>query len=223
MKKFFALILGITLFTSAACAAEANPYTAGGTVTFGHYEQDNNLDNGKEPVEWIVLETNGTQAFLISKYCLDARPYNTDFVPMTWEKCTLRAWMNSEMMDELFTAEEQATLLLTQVINENNPDYGTYGGLDTEDYLFLLSFDEAYRYFPTDLNRQAQPTAYAVARGAYINADTGNTWWWLRTAGVRRIDACGVRQDGRVSGYGSRDVYRPSGTLRPVLWVTVGD
>jgi eukaryotic-like serine/threonine-protein kinase len=223
MKKFIAFMLGMALFTSAACAAEANQYTVGGTIVFGNYEQDNNPDNGKEPVEWIVLETDGKQAFLISKYCLDARPYNTDFVPMTWEKCTLRTWMNSAMMNELFTADEQASILRTHVVNENNPDYGTYGGLDTEDYLFLLSFDEAYRYFPTDLSRQAQPTAYAVARGAYLNADTGNTWWWLRTAGVRRIDACGVRQDGRVSGYGSRDVYRPSGTLRPVLWVTVGD
>ena len=223
MKKFFAFVLGMALLTSAACAAETNQYTVGGTVILGNYEQDNNLDNGKEPVEWIVLETNGAQAFLISKYCLDARPYNTDFVPMTWEKCTLRAWMNSEMINELFSADEQANILSTQVVNDNNPDYGTYGGLDTQDKLFLLSFDEVYRYFPTDQSRQAQPTAYAVARGAYLNADTGNTWWWLRTAGVRRIDACGVRQDGRVSGYGSRDVYRPSGTLRPVLWVNIGN
>lgn len=226
MRKFLAILLCAALGVSAAvlaAAAEAGEYIAGGVVTFGSYEQDNNLDNGKEPVEWIVLQTDVDRAFLISRYCLDAHPYNTDFMPMTWEKCTLRVWLNEPFLSDLFSPEEQARILPTAVVNEDNPYYGTYGGKDTVDSIYLLSVGEAYQFFPEEASRAALPTAYAAARGAYVNEATGNTWWWLRTAGVRRIDASGVRQDGRISGYGSRDVYRPSGAIRPVLWVQIPD
>lgn len=37
----------------------------GNIVTFGHYEQDNNFDNGPEPIEWRVLEVNDGKATLI--------------------------------------------------------------------------------------------------------------------------------------------------------------
>ena len=32
-------------------------WAAGDTVVFGSYEQDNDLTNGQEPLEWIVLKT----------------------------------------------------------------------------------------------------------------------------------------------------------------------
>lgn len=35
----------------------------GDTVTFGNYEQDNNLDNGQESIEWEVLDNTGWQGF----------------------------------------------------------------------------------------------------------------------------------------------------------------
>ena len=225
MKKFTAILLVLALcltFTAGALAEQATAYAVGDSVIFGHYEQDNNADNGKEPVEWIVLDVQDGQALLLSRYCLDARAYNKAFIPMTWAKCTLRAWMNDAFLNDLFTAEEQEKIVPVTIKNDNNPHYGTYGGEDTTDRIYLLSLAEAEHYFPDIPTRVAQPTEYAKAQGAYVNEHNGNTWWWLRTAGVRRIDACGVRADGRISGYGSRDVNRPSGTLRPVLWVKTG-
>ena len=226
MKKLAAVILMLTLclsITNLAAAEQSAVYAVGDTVTFGHYEQDNNADNGKEPVEWIVLDVQEGRVLLLSRYCLDARAYNKAFIPMTWAKCDLRAWMNDTFLSDLFTAEEQAKIVPATVANDNNPHYGTYGGEDTTDKIYLLSLAEAEHYFPDIPTRVAQPTAYAKARGAYVNEQNGNTWWWLRTPGVRRIDACGVRADGRISGYGSRDVNRPSGTLRPVLWMKTGE
>lgn len=223
MKRFIAVLLTVALCLAAtlsATAEQTNAYTVGSTVTFGAYEQDNKTDNGKEPVEWIVLKVENNQAMLISKYCLDAHAYNTEFVKMTWSKCTLRAWMNDTMLNELFTADEQAKIVPVTIKNANNPNYGTFGGEDTTDKIFLLSIAEAYAFFPEQAGRQAEPTAYAVAQGVYVSEKTGKTWWWLRSPGVRPIDAEGVRADGRISGYGSRDVYRPSGALRPVVWVT---
>lgn len=226
MKRFLSVVLGITLslcFVGTVTAETANTFAVGAIVTLGRYEQDNNLENGKEPVEWIVLDIKGNQALLISRLCLDARAYHTRFVPMTWSRCTLRAWLNDTFLTETFTQEEQAKIPAVTLANADNPHYGTPGGADTTDRIFLLSEAEAYQYFPDVAGRPGQPTEYAIAQGAYFNPSSGNTWWWLRSPGVRPIDASGVRSDGRISGYGSRDVYRPSGALRPALWYMFGE
>ena len=225
MKKSLAALVGWMLLLGVwmpALAQAENTFTVGSVVTLGSYEQDNNLDNGKEPVEWIVLEVKGDQALLISRLCLDARAYNTDFVRMTWAKCTLRTWLNDTFLKETFSADEQARIPAVTITNPDNHHYSTPGGEDTTDQIFLLSEAEAYQYFPDVATRPGQPTEYAKAQGAYVNEKNGNTWWWLRSPGVRPIDACGVRADGRISGYGSRDVNRPSGALRPVFWYTFG-
>ena len=49
----------------------------GGTVFFGTYEQDNNASNGKEDVEWLVLEKKDNRLLVVSQYGLDSQTYNT--------------------------------------------------------------------------------------------------------------------------------------------------
>lgn len=41
------------------------------TISFGRYEQDNNIENGKEPIEWIIMAKKDGKAYLTSKYILD--------------------------------------------------------------------------------------------------------------------------------------------------------
>lgn len=55
----------------------------GNTIEFGVYEQDNNVSDGKEPLEWIVLRKDGDRVFLISKYCIDYKPYNINSTKVT--------------------------------------------------------------------------------------------------------------------------------------------
>ena len=47
-----ALLLGV-----CAASAETLP-EVGSEITFGHYEQDEDLTNGQEPIEWIVLDVD---------------------------------------------------------------------------------------------------------------------------------------------------------------------
>ena len=233
MKTMRTLIVALLLMLSMSVAVAEDGFTVtmpndlstvkpGDFVTFGTYEQDGNLNNGSEPLEWIVLDVVDGRAMLITNYCIDARAYHVDFIPMTWEHCTLRKWLNSEFIDIAFSAEEQTVIPTVTIQNPGNQFYGTPGGNATDDRVFLLSHDEAMEFFKEDSLRQGIPTPYAVERGAYYEEELNRTWWWLRTAGVRSIDACGVRVNGRISGYGSRDVYRPSGALRPVIWVEMG-
>ena len=53
------------------------------TVTFGLYEQDNNKDNGKEPIEWVVIGVEGDSVNLISKNILDLQRYNIQKTDIT--------------------------------------------------------------------------------------------------------------------------------------------
>ena len=56
---------------------KAKTVTVGDIISYGSYEQDADESNGKEPIEWLVLDVDGDKALMISKYGLDAKPYNT--------------------------------------------------------------------------------------------------------------------------------------------------
>lgn len=76
-------------------------------VSFGKYEQDNNTSNGKEKIEWLVLEVKDGKALVISKYALDCKPYNTSSTNVTWETCSLRNWLNNDFINSAFSATEK--------------------------------------------------------------------------------------------------------------------
>ena len=69
-----ALLLALLLYCAVGAQAEA-PET-GAVVMFGSYEQDNQPDNGAEPIEWLVLAQSEGKALLVSRYALDCQPYN---------------------------------------------------------------------------------------------------------------------------------------------------
>jgi len=224
MKKsgLVAFALMLCLLTPLSLAAPAEMPSVGSIITFGNYEQDNDLTNGKEPIEWIVLEVEGDQAFLISKLCLDVRQYYHRRVSMYWAKSPLRAWMNEDFLNAAFTAEEQAAILTTTVSNEDR--HGRSGArVDTLDKIYLLSRSECLAYFPEQESRIAYATEYAKAQGCALSETTGATRWWLRTPGMRVMDVFGIRFDGRVNQYGCQDVDWKTNTIRPVMWVRFGE
>lgn len=145
-----------------AAAADSGPYadeiaaitaaSVGDIVYFGNYEQDNNTSNGKEPVAWYVLDKSGGEATLLSVYLLDNQPYHEDWGnDITWEECTLRSWLNGTFYNAAFSVEEQAAVVNTNVVNADNPYYGTKGGRDTMDKVWLLSLGEVEKYFHIDM------------------------------------------------------------------------
>ncbi len=180
------LLLSCCLLFPAVLAAAPDEVTlpvAGDLLTFGRYEQDDNLRNGPEPITWLVLAVEGGKALLISQKCLVGKPYNTKEEAVTWETCTLRAWLNADFLNAAFTADEQKAILTTAVTNEDNPYNGTDGGNDTSDKVFLLSIAEAERLFTSDEERRALNTPYAVWHGAGVFLD-GFGCWWLRSPGI---------------------------------------
>ncbi len=198
--------------------AELAKWNIGGHPTFGSYYKDNG--NSKSPIEWIVLKREGNKALLISKYGIDCRPYNPDWVDTTWETAPLRKWLNNEFLNTAFNRTEQAKIQSTRVITPDNASYGTKGGNATTDKIFLLSIDEAEHYFSSKNERLCTPTAYAVSKRAYVDDDTGCGWWWLRSPGYYQCIAADVDCGGVVHGSGDY-VYSTDGCVRPALWVNL--
>ena len=190
----------------------------GATVLFGSYEQDGNVENGSEAIRWRVLEKEGNRVLLLSEYGLDIRPYQSPGRNITWETCQLRAWLNGEFLQGAFSADEQKRILSALVAAEKNPLNDFDPGNDTEDRLFLLSLAEAYRFFPTDAERQCPATAYAKRHGAYANKENANTWWWLRTPGGVTNYAAYVLDSGAIleTGYYVSYAYM---AIRPAMWL----
>ena len=52
------------------------------------------------------LAKEGERILVISKYALDAKPYNTNWVRRTWEGCSLRKWLNGEFYSRAFSPAE---------------------------------------------------------------------------------------------------------------------
>ena len=48
--------------------------SVGSIIKYGYYEQDNDLSDGKEEIEWLVLNKTGNKVYVISKYVLDGQP-----------------------------------------------------------------------------------------------------------------------------------------------------
>ena len=215
----------------------------GDLICFGVYEQDNNKSNGKEAVEWRVLSKTENKMLLISEYALDCQPYNRSCKDITWEKCSLRTWLNNEFYNIAFCADEQAIIETTYVSADENPYRmaDTSPGNATRDKVFLLSMADIEKYFYNDESTMCAPTEYAKAQGTYSASNyfttTGEATcrWWLRSPGYQGQDtaavvfpAGGVDDFGNlVDREGSKDsngdginIYGPA--VRPALWINFG-
>ena len=200
--------------------------SVGDIVKFGAYEQDNNSTNGKEEIEWKVLAKEGNKALVISKYALDAQPYNTLWADVTWETCSLRQWLNETFISDAFSTDEQNMIQTTDVKADPNPKYTTPPGNDTKDKVFLLSIPEVNKYFSSDEARKCAPTEYAMMQGVWTSAyyavgGKGSCYWLLRSPGDNNGNVAEVFNSGYVSIGGSSVDYRSKG-VRPALWINIG-
>ena len=193
----------------------------GDYVFFGAYEQDNDISNGKEDIEWLVLEKKDSRVLMVSKYALDYKNFSSGSWNGMWETSTLRKWLNSEFMDTAFTNTEKGLIPMVTVEAHKHPEYSTDPGNATQDKVFLLSITEVNKYFSSEDAKRCQATDYAVSNGAYVPTSKGYTQWWLRTPSYRQDVASFV--DWRSNAYDpSTHVYISGAAIRPALWIDLG-
>ena len=181
MRKHIAAVISM-----AVIAVIFNSGCSSKTIEFGHYEQDNDTTNGKEPITWRVIDTSTDgRILIISEKAIDVQPYNdySATTGITWDKSTIRSWLNGypasyntvgndytsdNFIDTAFTAEEKARIVETNVPAHPNPDINTPQGDDTTDKVFLLSIPEVKDYLPGEKNYAAEATQYVIKKGAYV-------------------------------------------------------
>ena len=194
---------------SSSQKKDKNPeYKVGETIEFGNYPQDK--DGTEKPIEWIVMKNEGNQVLLLSKYVLDAKPYNEEWEGVTWQTSDIRQWLNNEFYTTAFNKSEKAKIQTSLIKNEDNSEYGTSEGNDTEDKVFLLSEKEAETLFSNEEERIAKATEYAEKSGVYVNKEKA-AWWWLRSPGDYGFSAAGVDDDGWVYRIGYNVDYSSDG------------
>lgn len=112
--------------------------SVGAEVELGMYEQDN-IDNGTEPIRWIVADNYSISGYvmLVSNYGLDVQPYNTNNNSVTWETCSLRKWLNEDFYNTAFSEEEKAIISPINVHNPPSSKYKTDGGNTTLDTVWI--------------------------------------------------------------------------------------
>jgi hypothetical protein len=187
------------------------------TVKFGNYEQDNNTSNGKEEIEWIVLAKEDGKALLISKDCLDFRPFHNQNSSVTWESCTLRTWLNNTFYSTAFGTKYNKLILSSTISN--------VGCGNTVDKVFLLSQSEVLTYFSSNGARQAKATKYAQALGAEVSQYTYSSQWMLRTPGYIDSVPMFVRLPGDLSSHNDHYSYEKQEytSVRPAIWVDISE
>jgi len=157
MKKFFSLVLILTLLLAVAASAQAEgaaDVQVSDYLVLGRYDQDGNQSNGLEPLDWQVLDVKDGKALIISRYGLTVHEYDNSVPFPTWVKSKVRFWLNSEFLDAAFTAKELACIDVTHVVTLDNSLWVEYrkdtnrkyevvsDGSEVDDKLFLLSTEE---------------------------------------------------------------------------------
>ena len=159
-----------------------------------------------EPIYWRVLDKKDGKLLILCDRLIDSFSYNYDpelaeVENVTWENCSLRQFLNNEFLETMFTEDErklvQTVTLENKAANEELleqwGDWEDQDGIpyseqtyqvreddpDTEDKVFLLSYQEVLKYF-------GKPTEEYAGDGGYpfTQMEANSKWKALVTKTV---------------------------------------
>ncbi len=203
-----------------------------------------------ESVKWRVLDSN--TGLLLCEKIIDSQPFNSIYFydgegglydsafrdesytifANNYPESTIREWLNNDFYNIAFNEAEKSRMLKTVCENKcRKPEIDLnlrdviFNCEDTEDYVFLLSQDEAcskaygfdQRYTAWDDARKIKGTDYAKSQGLSLAPiSDNNSQWWLRTPGHGSERVCYIDE----VGYGD-DYYcdKTNKGVRPAIRV----
>ena len=173
----FFVFFGLRLLSSSMQASDIQKSVIGDVVIFGAYEQDNSSINGKEKIEWIVLEKTDDSIMLISRYVLDCQSYSTGNSYVSYDDSFIKQWLNNEFLEQAFNSNER------KHISE----------------IRLLSTEEAKELFSDVSARTGVATKKAISKGLGISSTFGNCEYWLIPSNNLSHYAAKVNANGSVN------------------------
>ncbi len=164
-------------------------------------------------IRWYVIAKTEAGCTLLSEKPVIKQAFRKSgygIFTATWEDSTVRVWLNEKFYNT-FTEEEKALIAKTHNINADSAEYGTDGGGDTDDNIYLLSVDEANAL--DDRVRKC---------GSWY--ELNYQWWWLRSPGANTdyVAYVGKGKDGVIDPLG--DIAgNDYGAVRPALNLRIAD
>lgn len=176
---------------------------------------------------WQVLERYDDSLLLLSENVIEAGKYHEVYENVTWSSSAIREYLNGSFYDG-FTSLEKSQILEAEVMNNDNPWFGTNGGPVVTDKIFLLSIEEVIKYLGDSGELKNSGNKYFIddsfnnARKATLT-DNSPSRWFLRTPGNSSDFVSVVTMEGKIAVTGDF-VNRSSSELfkvgiRPAVWV----
>lgn len=187
---------------------------------------------------WRILDVQDGKALIITDELIEERQYNVSRTTIVWENSTIRKYLNEDFLNQFSPSERERI----EYMQHDNPPYGRLGGKKTYDYVFLLSLDEAKRYFrtvpveKTKFASEQEATKYYQDKGSRTavfaegndNAGIRNPWW-LRTPGSEARESWGTKANKKTYDlvmsvdWGGEEFYdrgvEDDIGVRPALWL----
>lgn len=184
---------------------------------------------------WRVLYIQNNAVLVITEEVIEQRAYHDAYKDITWADCSLRKYLNGEFYDK-FNATDKSRIIPVLNKNLDNQWYGSKGGADTQDFIYLLSLEEVCIYFGDSRSKLQDPgknQRYWFERKdennskriARIEGYNGGVWWWLRSPGRVNVKAVYIHGDGNIGIQGNNVLKgnisegRCTGGVRPALWL----
>lgn len=172
---------------------------------------------------WLVLDKQDDKQLIIRDKAVTSMAYKMDGSATTWEESDVRVYLNDVYYNR-FAENEKNRICETVNVNKANDLYGTSGGKDTTDHIFLLSCQEVEKYFQDSEDRIA------------LDQENNTVMWLLRTPGRDREFVCNVNSSGYLDEHGIlvmnasnnnvqlRSVIKDyasgvNGSIRPAMWI----
>lgn len=173
-----------------------------------------------EKISWMVLEQNEDQVMVISKYILDCHRFNEyykgtneeGYYANNYAHSEIREWLNNQFLMAAFHDDSRIKMIKKMLVDNSasttDSSSNEYACENTEDYIFLLSYqDLAKKYFSSDNGRACYSTEYC---------GEGVEWYWTRSPhSSYSYCACCVSDVGSLCNYDVSGVYYYG--VRPAL------
>jgi hypothetical protein len=175
------LLILIAAGTAGASEAPVRGYIRGQSyqyILFGNYPTL--ADGTEQPVLWRILSVDGAVALILTEQVIDAQQVLFVSDPQIildhsyrriggYLETDLHPWMNGEMLNTLFSADEKALLV--------SEERGKLFCLTTEEFC-TPAYGFSASLWSEQKSRQCSATGYAKARGVYVDS-TGTTCYWV--------------------------------------------
>ncbi len=192
-----------------------------------------------ELIEWDILEKEDNQVLIISNLIIDSQNYYLDKSTTVtehnggtgysnnYELSCVRIWLNDVFYNTAFN-DLQKTIINENVVDNSasttKSDTNIYTCENTNDNIFLLSYQEVVAYYGNDTDRQAQYTNYSEIQGLKKTGSYG--WWWTRSPEPKSSESYPysvtiVPYNGVFSTDSFNNVTGADTGVRPVCWISI--